>query len=192
MFKTFVLDTVEDLANRGLTVSLSYETARQGENQTAQAFALELTTMEEQMSPYTEEQRTRHLLAKLKPALRVQIVTYHSIPTRREDLVVLATRLKSAGKRDLLSHPSQRKADASDSKSRRHDRKRQRASPPPSGSHKQGGEGSSKSTSRPAKSGLENVTCYGCNKKGYYKNACPNNPDMRVRQVAASAEQSKR
>ena len=55
------------------------------------------------MSLYTEEQRTRYLLAKLKPALRTAIVTYYALPTKREDLVVLATRLEAASKRDSLA-----------------------------------------------------------------------------------------
>jgi hypothetical protein len=49
------------------------------------------------MDPYTPKQHTRYLLAKLKPMLRTLIVTYYEVPKRREDLVSLATRLKSTG-----------------------------------------------------------------------------------------------
>ena len=54
------------------------------------------------MSPYTEEQRTRYLLAKLKPKLRTTIVTYYEIPSKRDNLVVLVTRLEAANKRSGL------------------------------------------------------------------------------------------
>jgi hypothetical protein len=101
-FKSFVLDAVEDPVNRSLSTTVAYETARQGDGQTVQAFATELATLEEQMDPYTPEQRTRHLLAKLKPALRTAIITYHDVPKRREDLVSLATRLESAGRRSEI------------------------------------------------------------------------------------------
>jgi hypothetical protein len=41
--------------NRSLSTTISYENARQGEQQSSQAFAIELITIEEQMAPYTNE-----------------------------------------------------------------------------------------------------------------------------------------
>jgi hypothetical protein len=84
--------------NRSLSTTISYENARQGEQQSAQAFATELATIEEQIAPYTNEQRTRYLLAKLKPTLRTSIISYYEVPKRREDLISLTTRLESAGR----------------------------------------------------------------------------------------------
>ena len=48
------------------------------------------------MDAYTPTQRTRYLLAKLKPALRTAIITYYKVPKKRKDLVSLTTRLESA------------------------------------------------------------------------------------------------
>jgi hypothetical protein len=41
----------------------------------------------------------RHLLAKLKRELRTAIIIYYKVLKRREDLVSLATRLESIGRR---------------------------------------------------------------------------------------------
>ena len=64
-----------------------------------QAFATELGTLEEQIDPYTPEQRTRHLLAKLKPAVRTSIMTQQVVPIKRDELISLATRLEAASKK---------------------------------------------------------------------------------------------
>jgi hypothetical protein len=101
-FKSFVLDAVEDPVNRSLSTTVAYKTARQGDGQTVQAFVTELATLEEQMDLYTLEQCTFHLLAKLKPALRIAIIMYHDVPKRREDLVSLAIRLESVGRRSEI------------------------------------------------------------------------------------------
>jgi hypothetical protein len=54
-FKAFVRDAVEDPANRVISVTLSYERARQKEGQTVSAFATYLDTLEDQLPRYTEE-----------------------------------------------------------------------------------------------------------------------------------------
>jgi len=77
------------------------------------------------MDLYTPKQRTHHLLAKLKPALRTLIVTHYEVPKRREDLVSLATRLESAGTRVEVAHKLRPKRKG-DSRLRRNVNKRQR------------------------------------------------------------------
>jgi hypothetical protein len=52
-FKSFVLDAVEDPVNRSLSTTVAYKVTKQGEGQTVQAFATALTTLEEQIDPYT-------------------------------------------------------------------------------------------------------------------------------------------
>jgi hypothetical protein len=76
-FKTFVKDAVADPANRTVSVTLQHERMRQRENQTVRNFATELDSVEDQLPPYSEEQRVRHLLAKLQPTLRTEIVKYY-------------------------------------------------------------------------------------------------------------------
>jgi hypothetical protein len=181
-FKKFVVNTVEDPMNRSLSTTVAYETARQADNQTAQAFATELATLEEQMDPYTPEQRTRHLLAKLKPALRTLIVTYHKVPKRREDLVSLATRLESTGTRAEVAHKLRPKREG-DSRSRRGTSKRRRDSisqtvrPAPSQGRPRRGERSDDWKLR--------ATCYLCNRVGHIKSDCPNKATSITRKVTA-------
>jgi len=172
-FKTFVVDAVEDPANRALTVTLSYENAKQGEAQSAQSFGAELATLEEQMDAYTPAQRTRHLLAKLRPQLRTAIVTYHDIPHRREDLISLATRLESAGKRDVTgSHASTKRvaAERKDFGGRSSSKKRRTSPPPQKNSDRKRNKFTQASS---AQKPLEEVECWGCGEKGHYKTKCP-------------------
>jgi hypothetical protein len=190
-FKKFVVDTVEDPVNRSLSTTVAYETARQADNQTAQAFATELATLEEQMDPYTPEQRTRHLLAKLKPALRTLIVTHHEVPKRREDLVSLATRLESAGTRADVTHEFRPKRDSdshskrdSDSHSKRNANKRRRGSPPRNARP-------APSQDRPLRSERPDdwklkATCRLCNRVGHIQRNCPDTAMSATRRVTAS------
>jgi hypothetical protein len=195
-FKSFVLDAVEDPVNRSLSTTVAYKTARQGDGQNVQAFATELATLEEQMDPYTPEQRTRHLLAKLKPALRTAIISYHEVPKRREDLISLATRLESASRgRDVHVVLGSTKRHASDSHADRV--KKRRGSPsrsssalraPPSQQQSRGGAGATRSVTNPQ--------CYGCKEYGHIRPDCPNKDkwsakDRAVRKVGASAPKAK-
>jgi hypothetical protein len=61
-------------------------------------FAVQLSVIEDQLDKYTEEQRIRHLLAKLTPALRDTIVKYYTILLTRRELVTLASRIESTEK----------------------------------------------------------------------------------------------
>jgi len=77
------------------------------------------------MSPYIEEQRTRYLLAKLRPYLRTAIVTYYLVPARRDNLVSLVTRLESASRRELaIGSGASAGSTRTDSDSRRTKRRR--------------------------------------------------------------------
>jgi hypothetical protein len=181
-FKKFVVDTVEDPVNRSLSTTVAYETARQADNQTAQAFATELATLEEQMDPYTPEQRTRHLLAKLKPALRTLIVTHHEVPKRREDLVSLATRLESAGTRVEVAHELRPKREGDsrlrrDANKRRRDVTSQTARPVPSQERPMRSERSDDWKLR--------ATCHLCNRVGHIKSDCPDKATLMTRKVTA-------
>ncbi|KAK1076227.1 hypothetical protein LTR33_009128 [Friedmanniomyces endolithicus] len=182
-FKKFVLDSVEDPVNRSLSVTLHYEAARQRDGQTAQAFASELTTLEEQMSAYTEEQRTRHLLAKLRPHLRTAVFTYHSVPARRDDLVSLVTRLESASKRELTmgsgasagsTHTggdSRRRY--SDSRGTKRRRSPERSSKNDASGTQSSRQGNARSSGAGSGSSGEkkDVVCYSCDQPGHYPRA---------------------
>jgi hypothetical protein len=168
-FKSFVLDAVEDPVNRSLSTTISYENARQGEQQSAQAFAIELATIEEQMAPYTNEQRTRHLLAKLKPALRTSIISY----------VVLGSTKRHAGDSHADRVKKRRGSPSRSSSALR---------APPSQQQSRGGAGATRSATNPQ--------CYGCKEYGHIRPDCPNKDkwsaeDRAVRKVGASAPKAK-
>ena len=111
-YKTFLLDLIEDPANRELDAAQLYEDAKQRPGQTAQQFKQYLITLEGQLDePYTTAQRRRHYWTKLLPELREQIINYQDIPTTLDGIVSLATRIEiqrkraaTAGKNQDLSH----------------------------------------------------------------------------------------
>ncbi|KAI7299780.1 hypothetical protein KC315_g17471 [Hortaea werneckii] len=158
-FKRFVYDSVEDPVNRSLSVMLAYESARQGEHQTTHAFATELATLEEQLSAYTPEQRTRHLLAKLRYPLRTAIMTHHEVPTRRQDLVSLATRLEAATRKEQA--PSKKGANEAPAKGRDQKRPRRGGNDQPNNPGADAGEGLGRK-----------LVCWNCNQEGHYQNQC--------------------
>jgi hypothetical protein len=194
-FKSFVLDAVEDPVNRSLSTTVAYETARQADGQTVQAFATELATLEEQMDPYTPAQRTRHLLAKLKRELRTAIITYHEVPKRREDLVSLATRLEFAGRRSevhtVLGSTKRYAGEA------HQDRMKKRRTSPNRTIASRLGPPQPRSKALPSVSNSGRVLqCYGCKEYGHIRLECPNRDkwsaeDRAVRKVGASAPKAK-
>lgn len=188
-FKSFVLDSVEDPVNRALSVAIAYDTAKQGDSQTAQAFATELATLEEQVEPYTEAQRTRHLLAKLKPALRRAIISYHNVPTTRSELISLATRLESAdGKSSATERSQSRKRTAAEDRGRPASRKRLNATTQPSA-------GVSQAEPMLGRSATDKDRCWNCEGYGHFSRDCPKRNDRAkpaTRKVTAGRRRSKK
>lgn len=189
-FRRFVLDAVEDPVNRSISVTLSYEKAVQKEGQSIQSFAADLATIEEQMAPYTEEQRVRHLLAKLTPALRTAIIKYHTVPTTRQDLVSLGARIESTDKNSAI------KRDAGDSYERGSRKRQKEFKGKPRGDRVSQEARRDRSfiteVREETKKGSSDVTCWGCGKTGHYKTECRSRhlwPDSvrKVNKVSASA-----
>lgn len=187
-FKDFVRNAVGDPVNRSISVTLQYDKARQSDGQTVQAFSTELDVLEDQMTPYTEPQRVRHLLAKLQPALRNAIIKFHPIPDTRQELVALASRMETT---DRTGHSSGQKRSAPDSHMQEPQKKQQS-----SGRSSHGHRNTDTSSSQPkALSPFDKsqVECYGCHKKGHYKSECQSkhlwsgSDSHAVRKVAAEA-----
>lgn len=179
-FRQFVQDAVDDPVNRGVRVTLAYEGAQQKEGQSIQAFASELATMEEQLAPYSEEQRVRHLLAKLQPALRNTIIKHHAIPATRQELVSLGSRIEST---DRTGSKRAAREDEPDQPRKRGGRGGTRG-----GHRNQSGGGGSQArrerdgveppAKRPAGQGnssedwKKEAKCFGCGKTGHIKPEC--------------------
>ena len=134
------------------------------------------------MQPYTPEQRTRHLLAKLKPALRTSIITHHDVPQKREDLISLATWLESAGKKgDGSGSHSSHKRNASEAQPKRYKKKR-------SSSPSRSGTGSDR-----IREGRKDVVCYNYDKPSHISINCsePRKDKASTRKVGAGAKKAK-
>ena len=166
-FKDFVRDAVGDPVNRSISVTLAYDRAQQKDGQSVKSFASEIDVLEDQMPPYSEAQRVRHFLAKLKPALRDAIIAYHKVPELRSELVALATRIEATN-----TAPHKRNASEThgfDSRSKKAQKGVRLSEKQPA--RKEGSLASQKAdtTSTYDKSQVE---CYGCHKKGHYKSEC--------------------
>ena len=174
-----MFDAVEDPTNRTLTVARLYESAHQMTGQNSASFAAYLTTLEEQMEPYTPAQRMRHLLVKLRKPLGDAITVYHQLPATRDELISLATRLETAEARaPRASH----KHTASESQEQP-SQKRLR----PEGK-KIGGE--PRKPAPPARSSggasdKKDLRCHNCNEVGHFRRECPYPP----RETTASTRQ---
>ncbi|KAF4546985.1 Hypothetical protein D9617_77g092390 [Elsinoe fawcettii] len=168
-FTQFVLDAVDDPVNRGVRVTLAYEGARQKDGQSIQAFASEMATLEEQLAPYSEEQRVRHLLAKLHPSLRNTIIKHHSIPRTRQELVSLGARIESTDKASTRRLDRETQEDPQD-----HPRKKQRSGRWGKGAKKSSGDGESQAKSNPNPGPEQKATteCFKCGKMGHWAREC--------------------
>lgn len=168
-FRQYLLDLLSDPINRGLEAATSHAQAMQRKDQSVRAFATYLEVLEEQLTPYTEEQRVQHLFAKLRPELQRAITNYHQVPATREDLIALGSTLERNLRRSAPA-PEQRTKDTYRGKSK---------DPSPK----------SKPSSAPTRpKDKSNITCYKCNKTGHYANECtdksnPNHIPVRVNQV---------
>ncbi|PQM43517.1 hypothetical protein VC83_09644 [Pseudogymnoascus destructans] len=73
-FEEFLRDLHIDPANRQRIAALKYNGAHQRKGQGIRKFVAYLEELEREMEPYTESQRTTHLLTKLHPEMRQRLL----------------------------------------------------------------------------------------------------------------------
>jgi len=195
-FKEWLMDSILDKTNRVFAASEEYNRARQRDDQSAEAFADYLDTLELELKIVDEVSRRNTLFAKLKDEVKAEILRRDDIPPTRQGLLSLATRLENADK--LATRRKEVPFSKGD-----HDRKTQGSNRdshrgrPPQGS----GSGSGPGSGGPATGAnltaakpdgnrggepcrhcgsmghkhhlCPDSTCFKCNKKGHYASYCP-------------------
>lgn len=168
-FKAYMLDLLSDPINRTLEAATTHAQAMQRKDQTVRSFATYLEVLEDQLTPYTEQQRVQHLFSKLRPEIQRAITNYHQVPATREDLIALGSTLERNLRRSSPTHDHPARPKAS---TKHPDRKSGDKLPPP--------------VNKPARD-KNSVTCFKCQKVGHYANECrssnPNQIPVRINQT---------
>ncbi len=81
--------------NRDIDVTQQYVNASQLSNQTVRFFAVYLSTLENDLSVYTNEQKQSHLFIKLRSEIRMIIINVQLVFITRDSLVDLVFRLEN-------------------------------------------------------------------------------------------------
>ena len=107
-FTNFLLDKVEDPVNRQLDVNQEFTDAKQRLSQSVAAFDAYLTSLEAQLPPFTESQRTSALMTQLRPKLQETIIRIGVLPVDRNALLSTTKRSharSSQGQRSRVLPP---------------------------------------------------------------------------------------
>lgn len=92
---TFLLNQLQSLINRELSVTMLYQKAIQKDSQSVNEFAAYLASLENQISPpYEQKHLIMHLYSKLRPELRTAISNYSEFPSTRQEMVERAATLE--------------------------------------------------------------------------------------------------
>ena len=182
-YVAFLLNLIEDPVNRELDVSQAYADASQRQNQSVREFDAYLNSLEAQMLPYSEEQRTSHFFTKLRPEIRAAVTDVQTVPTRRNELVSLATRLENNRRR---RNPASRGNYTSSQGGQRGGKQAKSGSTP--ANQQEGGQAHGKRKDNPKgtkgkaqskeekarKEHLRTIQCFNCKQMGHYANTCEN------------------
>ena len=181
-YVAFLLNLIEDPVNRELDVRQAYADASQRSNQSVRDFDAYLNSLEAQMQPYSEEHRTSHFFTKLRPEIRAAVTDVQTIPTRRNELVSLATRLENNRKR---RNPTTKGGSAPSQGGNKGGKQGGSGSTPTnqqnpgqtqgkSKDNTKGSKGKPKSDKKAEKEHLKTIQCWNCKLMGHYATNCPN------------------
>ena len=199
IFTDKLLDWVQTPANWNLSYAEKYEKAEQQLGQDVRQFAVYLQGTEDVLSDtYTEQQRIRHFLAKIKPEISRGVAALETAPTVWEDAVEAAARIEEnlkAGQREKTVATTQWTSKDTTEKTPKgtstgycgnrssrggrggYANRRITSTPGPS-SNRQGAVATpaTKPNNAPVQErgqDLSEITCWGCGKKGHYQSNCP-------------------
>lgn len=164
-FKDFLLNLIEDPANRTQSAMQKFMDAKQGPLQSAQAFHIYLSHLEAQLMPYSEHQDTYHYFTKLREDLRIALTNYGSLPTTREGMVARAS---------VLEKNISRSGKTSTSKT--HSLRMHRDMEPPPKRRQMDPAYEALPRYPPSSGAKENDTCRKCGKKGHWAPDCKSPP----------------
>lgn len=180
-FSDFLLGKIEDPINRQLDINQQYTDAKQRSNQSIHQFDAYLTSLEAQLPPINEEQRTANLMTRIHPDLKLAIISAGSVPTNRNEVLSLATRLEHAKRRRKpnSSNESRQRGSSNNNSGRRG-----RGGKPTRGrnDNEAGSSRNHNSSDTKGKSSKDkdkdkdwkkkNIECYNCHKMGHYATEC--------------------
>ena len=184
LYVSFLLNLIEDPVNRELDIAQAYADASQRPTQSVREFDAYLNSLEAPMLPYSEEQRTSHFFTKLRLEIRAAVTDVQTVPTKRNELVSLVTRLENNRKRrnpdkgkgsHASSHGNNRGGKSGGSGSQANTNQQGVGETTASRNKKQ--KGSKPKTQRDQKSAeefLATIQCHKCKQMGHYANKCPN------------------
>ena len=196
-FTNFLLDKVEDPVNRQLDINQEFTDAKQQPSQSVAAFDAYLTSLEAQLPPFTESQRTSALMTRLRPKLQEAIIRIGTQPVDRNALLLLAACLETTTRRShARSSQGQQSGGAStgghkgsnrSNNSKPSQEERTVQSKKDKKENRKSGSGSKFKSKSKDKEWLKNIECFSCHKKGHYATDCcapktdgnPNNVPVR-------------